>query len=82
VKASQWALKTMKLFFILLEIDFDHLINGKNKRADNYLYRKNLPTTFILSYLNVCEHLRLFEGELKICRIKNTIRNFSQKVLG
>jgi len=72
----------MKLSFILLEIDFDHLINGKNKRADNYLYGKNLPTTFILSYLNVCEHLRLCEGEFKICQIKNIISNFSQNVLG
>jgi len=72
----------MKFFFILLEIDFDHLINGRNKRADNYFYRKNLPTTFILSYLNVCEHLRLCEGEFKICQIKNIISDFSQKALG
>jgi len=71
----------MKLFFILLEIDFDHLINGRNKRADNYLYRKNLPKAFTLSYLNVCEYLRLCEGEFKICQIKNIISNFSQNLL-
>jgi hypothetical protein len=44
-------------------------------------YRRNLPTDFTLIQLNVCEHLRLREGELKICQIKNIISNFSQNVL-
>jgi hypothetical protein len=70
----------MKLFSILLEIDFYHLINGRNKRDYN-LYRKNLPTAFTLLYLNACEHLSVCEREFRICEIKDIVSNFSQDVL-